>query len=228
MYKAKYLRPQTRTGPDTILHLKLWTGTAFDYSLNNHPGTLKGTSPTFKYPGVDLPSTDEYIEVNDHDDFTPALTPFSISAWVYMHEAGNFRIISKQAGAQKEWELVLASNDILYWTMFDQDAAAKIGRYYNTALTSYENQWLHVVATYDGGVLCSAMKVYLDSVRRDDKDNSSGTFVAVENLAQNVFVGRVGASYADGLVDNVMILKKELTALDVLNIYNVQKWRYGR
>ena len=37
--KLKYLPPEISDASE-VLHLKLWEGTAFDYSLNNHPGTL--------------------------------------------------------------------------------------------------------------------------------------------------------------------------------------------
>lgn len=242
MYKAKYLQPLPKTGPDTVLHLKLYDGPnwstagpvlhAFDYSLNNHPGTLKGTAPTFQYPGIDLPGTDEYIEVADHADFSPIRTPFSISAWVYMHNAAMFIITQKGAtgSADAEWILDTGPTKKIGFALKDKDnSTVVIGRYYNTPLS--ENQWYHIVGTYDGGILASGIKIYLDGVCVDDRDIIAGVFATVGALGHAVWIGRgdVGiANYANGLIDDVMIHKKELSAAESLDIYNLTKWRYGR
>ena len=59
-------------------------------------------------------------------------------------------------------------------------------------------------------------------VRVDDANSelNAGSFVAVENLAQPVWIGRYSANYSDGLFDNVMFFNKELSPLDVKLLYN--------
>lgn len=234
--KQRFLQARTRRGPNTVLHLKLyegenWTTTGpvlneFDYSLNGHPGTLKGTA-TFKYPGVDLDGNSDYIEIADHADFTPALTPFSISVWAYMHDATDFQIASKGARpTDGEWWFAADSGDKIFFNCIDQSANAWIGRIYNTGLTSYENQWIHLVATYDGGTLSSGVKIYLNGSCIDDTDDESGTFVAIENLAAAVWVGRKGSDYSDGLLDNVMMHTEVLSASEIRDMYTLEKFRY--
>lgn len=248
MYKAKFLQPQPRTGPDTVLHLKLHDGPnwqtagpvlhAFDYSLNNHPGTLKGTA-AFKHPGVDLDGDSDYIEIADHADFTPISTAFSISAWIYMHDASYFEIATKgMEEATGEWLFgVRFSTDVdqLSAELFDEsEADCFIGRCYSAALTSYENSWIHVAWTYDGGKLCSSNKLYLNGVRVDDtdKEQNKANFDAVEAGGEPVLIGLypvvAAPLYADGLIDDVKIHKKELSAAEMLNDYNLTKWRYGK
>lgn len=233
MYKAKYLQPRPRTGADTVLHLKTWAGlsttsTLFDYSLNNHPGTLKGTA-ALKYPGCDLDGDSDYIEITDHDDFTPALTPFSIRAWVYMNSAANFHIASKGVyNTDGEWYFRTLGTEKIYFLLFDESITnSRIGVLYDTALTSYANQWIHLVATYNGGTIATCCNIYLNSINIDDTIVDTGDFVSVENLTHATWIGRYDTTYADGLIDNVMIFSTELSATEVKSDYEVTRSRYG-
>jgi len=226
--KPKHLQPEVSDASE-VLHLKLWEGTAFDYSLNSHPGVLQATA-TYKYPGVDLDGNSDYIEVADHDDFTPALTPLSISSWVYMHTATYFVWASKwQVGSNQEWNMYTGTPKKINFRVYDDSAGASIGRLYNTSLASYENQWTHFVATYDGGTLSSGIKIYLNGLRVDDADSESnpGLFVAVENLTAPVYIGRYDTKYANGQIDDVRIYTTARTAAQVKDFYEQTRWRYG-
>lgn len=171
-------------------------------------------------------STD-YVEIADHADFTPTLTPFSISAWVYMHSADGFYIASKGAyNTDGEWQFRVypyPGDDLLYFMLYDENVAdCYIGRYYSVALTEYENQWIHLVATYDGGTSCSGIKIYLNGTRIDDVDKKNGTFVSVQPSGHDVWIGRYETSYADGLIDDVMFFNEELTVAQIKQIYNAR------
>ncbi len=230
--ERKYLPPEVSDASE-VLHLKLWEGTAFDYSLNNHPGTLQGTA-AYKYPGVELDGDSDYIEVADHADFSPgdgtedSGTPFSISMWVYMHSASYFVWASKwDVGANQEWCMFTGTQKKIHIRMYDDSANAYIGRQYNTSLA--ENQWTHFIVTYDGGVLSSGVKIYLNGNQVDDINSESnpGLFVAVENLNHDVWIGRYSDKYANGLIDDVRIYTTERTAAQIKDFYNQTRWRYG-
>ena len=229
------LHPLEVSDASEVLHLKLWEGTAFDYSLNNHPGTLKGTA-AYKYPGVDLDGNSDYIEVADHVDFSPGNgiadsgTPFSISMWVYMHSATYFVWASKwDVGANQEWCMFTGTQKRIHIRMYDDSENAYVGRRYNTSLASYENQWTHFIVTYDGGTLSSGIKIYLNGNRVDDTDSESnpGLFVAVENLNHDVWIGRYSDKYSNGLIDDVMIFNVKKSAAEIKSIYEVTRQRYG-
>ena len=228
MYPARYLQPQVST-KGLLAHWKLRDGSAFDYSLNNHHGTLKGTA-AYKYPGVDLDGNSDYIEVADHVDFTPILTPFSISMWAYMHSATYFVWASKwDVGANQEWCMFTGTQKRIHIRMYDDSENAYVGRQYNTSLASYENQWTHFIVTYDGGTLSSGIKIYLNGNRVDDTDSESnpGLFVAVENLNHDVWIGRYSDKYSNGLIDDVMIFNVKKSAAEIKSIYEVTRQRYG-
>jgi len=197
----------------------------------NHNGAVKdvtgtATSTFHSVAGKinkaqDFDGTDDYIEVADHADFTPALIPFSISAWVYMHDASDFVVTSKGVlGVDGEWVFYIAGDDILRWRQFDESLGIRRGRKYNSVLTGYENQWIHLVATADGGALSSGLRIYLNAIRIDDTDDLTGIFVSVENLTHAIWIGRYDTSYANGLIDNVVFFSKEVTPDEVKRIYN--------
>lgn len=227
--------------PDLIGHWKMnddaATATVID-ETGNHNGTYKDKdgnldtdtgASTGKINGAldfDGPQsgggTDEYIEIPDHDDYTPVLTPLSVSAWVYMHDAGNFRVITKGVyNTDGEWGFYTNSSKVLNFVAFDESVpSCKIGRTYNTSLASYENQWVHLVGTCSGGILSSAFKLYINGTQVDDTDNASGVFEAIENLNGPVWIGRYSTTYANGLIDDGMIFSTELSQYDVDILYN--------
>lgn len=223
--------------PTLIAHYKMNDKLATDVILDetgSHNGAVKdatgtATSAFHSVDGKinraqDQDGTDDYIEIPDHDDFTPVLTPFSISAWVYMHDATNFIVASKGVfNTDAEWVFLISSDDKVYYLHYDESVAnCYIGRGYNTTLTSYENTWNYLVATFDGGATTLSFKIYLNAARVDDVDNTlnAGSFVAVENLAHAVWVGRRNIDYANGLIDNVMFFSTELSQDDVTALYN--------
>ncbi len=234
-----------------IAHYKMSDNLATDVIIDetgNHNGAVKdatgtATSTFHSVTGKinnaqDFDGADDYIEIADHADFTPALIPFSISTWVYMHTATYFVWASKwQVGSNQEWCIFTGTQKKIHFRMYDDSENAYIGRQYNTSLASYENQWTHFVLTYDGGTLSSGIKIYLNGNRIDDVDSKSGNFISVENLGHDVWIGRYDTKYANGLIDNVMFFNKELSAYEVSRLHmgghgtetlNMKRWSSWR
>ena len=205
-----------------------------DSSGNDHDGLLQEDTDAAHVTGknngaFDFDGSGDYIEIADHDDFSPgdgtagSGTPFSISSWVNMDTAAYFIPASKwQAGSNQEWLLFTGTQKTIHFRMYDDSASAYIGRAYSTSLASYEGKWTHFVATYDGGTLSSGIKIYLNGNRVDDapSESSPGSFVAVENLDQAVWIGRYSEKHSNGLFDNVAFFSRELDQFDVDFLYN--------
>ena len=224
-----------------IAHYKmndnLATDVIIDSSGNSHNGVVKdvGGTATSAFHSVagkinlaqEFDGGDDYIEVTDHDDFTPALTPFSISSWVYMHDATSFYIASKGVyNTDGEWGLYFDSSDRPVFEFFDESVVdCYIARYHNSAYTAYENQWIHIVATYDGGVSATGIKIYINGLRVDDTSDTNGIFVAVENLNHAIWIGRYNTIEANGTIDNVMFFSQVLDQVDVDYLYNAGSGR---
>ena len=169
--------------------------------------------------------TNDYIDCGDSDDFSfgdgETDSPFSISAWIKMDDATRFRIASKfNSSSNNEYIFTTSGSDELGINLYDESLGGRIGRKYNTALTSYQGQWIHVACTYDGTSSSSGIKLYLNGSKVDDINSNSGSYTAMENTIQPLFIGQQAGTYANGKIDEVGIFNVELTAQEVQDIYN--------
>lgn len=206
----------------------MWTTREIDdtgtYSWNF---TATHTDPGIMIARQGLASCDVTVD----DISVTAVLPFSITAWINMVEATEFIIATKGIyNTDAEWRFATETNDYLYALFFDESIAnCYIGRVYQTALS--ENEWLHVAMTSDGGITSARVNLYLNGVDVDnaDQENAAASFVAVENgLGHAVWINRDATTYGEGQIDDLMIWNKELSAIEVRNIYEVTRWRYSR
>ncbi len=246
MYKPKYLEPRPRTGSDTVLHLKPWAGLTsaaklFDYSLNGHIGTVTGTSPTFQYPGIDFPGTDEYVDTGDTFQST-FQDSFSISAWIKPTDgqppsAGFIVGVATTLEEDCVWMVLNTTGSFT----FQYSSNGNRGRLFvnggNPLLSNGQETWHHLVMVVDSTIRAiGGVKAYFDSVlqplgalsKGDTTNVVSADFRSTINLIIGAedFVGTVQNFY-DGLIDDVMIFSKALSAAESKNIYEVTRRRYG-
>ena len=170
-----------------------------------------------------------YIDLGDSNDFSFTNgsgqdLPFTLSAWVNMNDASSFRIITKY-GTNTEWYLYTTGSDILRFRTNDSSTGEYIGRGYSTAMTSYENKWIHIVGTYDGSESNSGFKLYINATKVDDTDaGSSGTYNGMINSTDTVKIGKMtGSDVTNGKMSNVQIFNTALPATgsnSVETLYN--------
>jgi len=82
------------------------------------------------------------------------------------------------------------------------------------------NQWHHVVMTYDGNIL----NYYLDKVRQEGDQNCCHGDILIKDTPLTIGQAGVGSSkdWFYGLVDELTIFNKVLSADDISTIYNAQ------
>jgi hypothetical protein len=191
---------------------------------------------------VDLDGIDDYVEVLDADNlsFGDSVTDsaFTISAWVNMTDATTFRIVSKLDGTNFEYALFTTSTDLLYFYIYDANSLNRRGRYSTNAVTSYENQWIHICATYDGqggNTAYNGMKVYLNGVRYDNTNLSVNSYTAMHNTNAPLEIGKYISTNANGLIDEVAVFNRELSQSQINQLYTnknasrmypVSYWRF--
>ena len=168
----------------------------------------------WRLDGAKLNGSSDYFVVPDRDNLSfgdgTNDKPFSISAWVNMDDATNFIIASKGVyNTNGEFRFGVLSNDKIYLILFDESIAdSAIGRRYDTALTSYEGQWIHLIATYDGrggNAAYDGMNIYLNGNVVDDVNYNVSTYTAMENLGADVWTGVYEGHYADGQISGMKI-----------------------
>lgn len=216
---------------------------ALDYSLNGdasihryHRNNVERlVRPGFENShAASLDGTNDYFEAADNNSlsFGDASddTAFSISAWVKMDDATSFPIVAKHEPATDtaffEYKLATLNNDKLYFYTYDNGAGTNMKFVSDSTLTSYEGQWIHLVATAGAGGDTKVMKVYINGESLAGSVTETGTYVAMHNTAAKLFIGRddifAGDSsffYADGMIDEVSIWGTELTPTEIKEIY---------
>ena len=183
-----------------------------------------GTPSFSNTKSILLDGVDDYVSCGDNDNlsFGNGVTdsPFSISTWINMNDATKFRAIGKYGATNIEYLLATSGSDTLVFNLYDNSTGGRIGRQYSTAITSFEGQWIHLAATYNGNSSTSGLKIYINGSRVDDTNSTFGIYLAMENTAQPLFIGKLTTTYADGLIDEVSVFNTELSASDVTSIYN--------
>jgi len=179
---------------------------------------------------LDFSGSSQYVDLGDSGDFTfgngSTDSPFSMMMWVCMDDATNFFLFNKDdfggAGTQREYRWFVNGSDKISMVLIDNSAGFYIGRNYNTALTSYQGQWIHVAVTYDGSSSSSGIKIYVNGSRVDDTNENSGAYVAMENKSTALQIGaRVASStYANGKIDDARLFNSELTSEEIQKIYS--------
>ena len=130
-----------------------------------------------------------------------------------------FRIASKYTNTDREYVFATDSSDRLSFALYDLSSGGRIQRKYNTALTSFQGQWINVVGTYDGNSLSSGILLYLNGIRVDDIDGNLGSYTAMENTTQPFEIGRSNLTlFANGKIDELSVFDKVLTPTEITSI----------
>lgn len=227
----RFLQPEVSDGSE-VLHLKLWEGTAFDYSLNGNSGTVVGTAPAFTFPGISLPGTDEHITIPDSAELSPTTTPLSISAWINMTSATTFMIATKfvTGDTTREWAFYTQGGDLLLLQIYDETQDKFILGYYNSALTGYQGTWIHVASVWNGNLTVPTyadISLYLNGASVAVTDGDDAGFVQCRDTAAIVDIGHSDGAFANGIIDDVRIYNTERTVAEIKDFYEQTKWRYG-
>ena len=83
------------------------------------------------------------------------------------------------------------------------------------------NTWLNVCITYDGSGVQEGLKIYYNGTMPTQSYASGGTYVCMRPSPATLTIGAaVGGSHSENNTDEFSIFKTELTAAQVLTIYN--------
>ncbi len=210
-------------------------GVAGDRTTGNNGSFFNIATSTFFSLGrigqaVTYDGTDDYVLVSDAAELSAttgaADRPLSVSAWIRPTSIATDRmIISKRDESVAngcEWWFGYGSTYVNYSFGDGTNSANRIGMF-APALT--ENQWTHVVGTYDGSGSSSGVRIYFNGVRVDTTNTNAGSYVRTRDSAASVYVGawRSGAGTISGVhtggLDDVRIYNKNLTSDEVSRLY---------
>lgn len=212
---------ETTTSTDRSRNARTFTYDATVASRYSQQGS--GVAVTFD-------GTDDEADVPDADSlsFGDSQTDEPLSIVVVFKptvEATNRVFLCKDdyttGNTFREWTFQIEGNGYLIGYVFDNSAAARLGRSYQVALTSV---WQMAAMTYDGSAASTGIRIYRNAARVDNAADDSGTYTAMENLGETVKLGHntVAAGSAgdffDGDMAMVLLVAKQLSADENLQL----------
>ncbi len=221
----------------------LWhlNGDTTDSSGNNHTGIENNFDGDENIVGLwytnayDFDGTNDYIEVTDHTDFTFSDgandSPFTLSSWVNLNDATSNVIMSKDDRTtgveQREWFFYINGTDHLALALWDETNNVYIETVADFVLTSYEGEWIHILATYNGNKNPSGIDLYLNGSLIPSTDNDDVAYANMINTNASVLIGayedttgsRTNAFIFDGKGEEYVIWNKKLSSEEVRDLY---------
>jgi autotransporter-associated beta strand protein len=189
------------SGYKAVWHMGESDAMVEDATANDHDATavsgLPSSTPAGRIGSANdfVDGESDYITIEDHDDFD-IVGNFTISAWIYNHNNGDWEAIA--GNHSPGWIFTLEnSNDLRYYS---NDSNWK-----NSGSIIPANQWTHVAITYEDGVPSSATdgQFYVNGVAvgsgHDLRDQACNTLM----------LGCGGPNWTgyrfDGLLDEIRI-----------------------
>ena len=164
---------------------------------------------------MDFNGTSDFIDCGDSDKFSfgngTTDSPFSLSAWVKPDSTTKFKLFGKfdSSNTNYEYQFGTSNSKILTLSLYNQNTADRIQRYYNNPLTSLD--WQHWVATYDGSGNPDNIKIYINGVQVGDTSVTVGTYTAMQNTAAPLLIASESVNYANGKIDQVTVFDYALS-----------------
>ena len=157
---------------------------------------------------------------------------FSWSAWIKPTTLGSdrFYILSKTESGAGDNSYALGWFPWVGLTFFLGPTAGGAGAAnYIAKVLQVPNivvdKWQHIVITYDGSRNVSGMNIYVDGIIAETMAGTgTGTYTNMSNTSNDLVIGRQYADtsthVADGFLDEIAAFDKELSAAEVLELYN--------
>jgi hypothetical protein len=222
-------RVQARTSAPTDGMIAYWpfTGNALD-SWGNHTGTVVNAVLTnglygeangaYYFNGSSAEITVPYQDFN-----FSATQPYTVSAWI-KPKTNAFTIIAHNSSVTG-WFLTMYAPTFGFY--FQANSSGSSYRGPNSSLALPTNEWVHIVATDNGGNNTNGMKTYVNgalaSTQGYFQSGTVGTMTHTDPLRiGNRWNGSAWLWYG-GFIDAVRIYTNALSAAQVLQIYNAEK-----
>jgi hypothetical protein len=221
MRTERHWRPYP-VDPSCVLYLPFYKYGAeqqkiWDVSGNNNHGTIYGATPGEL--GWSFDSTDDYVRLSDSESLRPS--SISFLAWVRGNQWTNTynSVVSKEE-TQKGYTLLVKSNGLLA-VYIQLDGGAEIS-YNGTGLYALNTGiWYCLAFTYDGSTLRGYVNAELD------KQVTGGTAIVHSTNVLYIGMSYFTSRNFNGLIDEVRIWNRALSAIEVRNNYELTRARYG-
>ncbi|KYG66156.1 hypothetical protein AZI86_03585 [Bdellovibrio bacteriovorus] len=223
------------SGNILLLHMDetSWSGAAgevIDSSGNGNHGLATGVSTTtnghFAHAGNFSAGSGQYIEIADTGNFN-ITTTLTVEAWVYPQfiagdETKYFGIVTKRNDyTDFNFAISYMTFGLPYPTLnidFRQEDESDTSRF-NTGIALNNNEWAHIVMTFDQGVTGERLKVYVNGVLVTGTPGSgAGGTLHIKPGAFPLRVGMLDNTFTEtfrGKIDEVAMYNRVLSESEV-------------
>ena len=173
---------------------------------------------------VDLDGVNDYVQVGDTDalSFGNGVVdrPFTMELWVRPDAMTRHQLLGKWgSNTTSEYRLHIASG-FIRMDLKDGSANATVSVYTSASQTALVGGWHHVAVTYDGrgGANAAAgLAIYVDGVAVPVTRINNAAYVAMENTASTLQIGRESPSWQqfDGALDEIRVWNLARTASEI-------------
>jgi hypothetical protein len=182
------------------------------YNGNNSTSVVGTTVVAGKYGNArnfnGIATGGDYINLGNNTKLKFSTNNFTLSAWVKISTAGSYYIYRWRTSGIA----LLAGTSATVWFYNSTPTQRAVT---SSGITVNDNNWHHIAGTYDGTTLI----IYVDGISR-------GTNVITDTISYGsggAAIGRDGNaddSYFPGIIDEVRIYNRALTAAEVSELYN--------
>jgi len=169
--------------------------------------------------GLLFDGVDEYVNLGDIADFERT-DPFSLEMWFKTTTAAAEMMLTRQLNAStfRGWNLFIEGGKIK--TSFISDNAALDRIFIETNGTFNNDEFRHLVLTYDGSSDTSGMTIYIDGFVEATTILTNNLTGSISVSTDTLIAARGGTINFTGIVDEVIIYDIELTAANVTTRFN--------
>jgi hypothetical protein len=179
---------------------------------------------------LDFDGTNDYVTFGDAAAFSidNTGTGFSVSAWIKTTGTSD-TVLSKNAvtSTEAEYKLEVGRDGKLSFFVYGGGDIAVFQYLRVDTPTVHDDNWHHVVGTFDLADATTSIIIYIDGVLYNAASagttyTSIGTWAAASNTTAPLEMGRLGdaSNYFGGNIDEVAIFKAKLAGAEVSAIYN--------
>jgi hypothetical protein len=168
---------------------------------------------------------DDYLQVADAQGLSLGTgtsdTPFTLELWMRPDATATQQLIGKWGESTNQEYRVLMAAGTLRVDLRDQSTGGLVSVFTsNVSLSTLVGSWHHLAVTYDGrggATAADGMAMYLDGVAVSLVRINDPAYIAMENLAAPVEIGREGPAWRqfDGSLDEIRLWNVARTAAEI-------------
>ena len=149
--------------------------------------------------------------------------PFSFSTWLKVRTGieKRFFIMGKRStNTVTQYQLGYIDGVLIFWVASQGNISNSLRL--NHTFSWNNTQFTNVIVTYNGSSQESGLNLYTNGVSVGTK-SEVGTYIAMGNYSQKLSLGNIGFAVnfnIDGIMDETAFFDKELSQLEVNDIYN--------